>query len=201
MGHYLYAYLAVESILNALVAWEHKKNWERHTMKWIIRRFNSSFKTLVQITLIDTRTPNIEPYGGCLVKINSISTYNTDVFIAQTQKISKRRITEDTSGRDNSRTKTVDTLGDVQSRQPICPSNILTMNSKIVLPPPGHFVNADEYSRKRWGQIQHIANQFCVRWRKESLWPLQPPHKWNEKHRNFQNGDIVLLKTDTNRNQ
>ena len=48
----------------------------------------------------------------------------------------------------NSRPLTADTLGDVQSKQPICPSNILTMKSTVGLPPPGHFVKADEYSRK-----------------------------------------------------
>ena len=101
----------------------------------------------------------------------------------------------------NSRPLTVDTLGDVQSEPPICPSNILTMKSKVVLPPPGHFVKADEYTRKKWRRMQHIANEFWVRWRKEFLWSLQPRDKWNEKHRNFQNRDIVLLKTDTNRNQ
>ena len=45
----------------------------------------------------------------------------------------------------NSRPLMVDTLGNVQSEQPICPSNILTMKSKVVLLPPGHFVKADEY--------------------------------------------------------
>ena len=94
-----------------------------------------------------------------------------------------------------------DTLGDVQSKQPIWPSNILTMKSNVVLPPPGHFVKANEYSRKRWRHIQHIGNEFWVTWQKEFLWSLQPCHKWNEKHRNFQNGGIVLLKTDANRNQ
>ena len=101
----------------------------------------------------------------------------------------------------NSRPLAVDTLGDVQSEQPICPSNILTMKSKVVLPPPGYFVKADEYTRKKWRRMQHIANKFWVRWRKEFLWSLQPRDKWNEKHRNFQNRDIALLKTDTNRNQ
>ena len=96
---------------------------------------------------------------------------------------------------------TVDTLGDVQSEQPICLSNILIIKSKVVLLPPGHFVKAGEYSRKRWRRIQHVANEFWVRRRKEFLWSLQPRHKWNEKHRNFQNGDSVLLKTDANRNQ
>ena len=97
-----------------------------------------------------------------------------------------------------------DTLGDVQSKQPIWTSNILTMKSNVVLPPPGHFVKADEYNRKRWRHIQHIGNEFWVTWNSgilEFLWSLQPRHKWNEKHRNFQNGGIVLLKTDANRNQ
>ena len=48
----------------------------------------------------------------------------------------------------NSRPLTVDMLEDVQSEQPVCPSNILTMKSRVVLPLPGHFVKADEYSRK-----------------------------------------------------
>ena len=114
---------------------------------------------------------------------------------------SLRTLLAETKAIVNSRPLTVDMLGDVQSEQPICPSNILTMKFKVVLPPTGHFMKADEYSRKRWKRIQHIANEFWVRWRKEFLWSLQPHHKWNEKHRNFQNGDIVLLKTDANRNQ
>ena len=48
----------------------------------------------------------------------------------------------------NSRPLTVDTLGDIQSEQPLCPSNILIMKSKVVLPPPGQFVKADEFSRR-----------------------------------------------------
>ena len=75
------------------------------------------------------------------------------------------------------------------------------MKSNVVLPPPGHFVKNDEYSRKRWRPIQHRVNEFWVRCRKVFLWSLQPIHKWNEKHRKFQNGDIVLLKKDANRNQ
>ena len=101
----------------------------------------------------------------------------------------------------NSRPLIVDTLGDVQSEQPVCPSNILTMKSKAVLPPPGQFVKADEFSRRRWRRIQHIANEFWVRWHKEILWSLQTRPKWNNKYRNFQQGDIVLLKTEANRNQ
>ena len=90
---------------------------------------------------------------------------------------SLRTLLAETEAIVNSRPLTVDTLGDVQSEQPICPSNILTMKSKVVLPPPGHFVKADEYSRKRWRCIQHIANEFWVRWEKEFLWLVQSHHK------------------------
>ena len=94
----------------------------------------------------------------------------------------------------------VDMLGDVQSKQPICPSKMFTMKSKVVLPPPGHFVTADEYSRKRWRHIQHITYEFWVRWQKEFLWSLRSHHKWSKKLTNFQNGDVVLLKTDAYHN-
>ena len=75
------------------------------------------------------------------------------------------------------------------------------MKSKVVLPPPGQFVKADEFSRRRWRCIQHIANEFWVRWHKESLWSLQTRPEWNNKCRNFQKGNIMLLKTEANRNQ
>ena len=77
----------------------------------------------------------------------------------------------------------------------------MMVKSKVVLPPPGQFVKADKFSRRRWRHIQHIANEFWVRWCKEFLWSLQTHSKWNNKCRNFQKGDIVLLKTDANRNQ
>ena len=73
---------------------------------------------------------------------------------------SLRTLLEETEAIVYSRPLMVDTLGDLQSKQPICPSNILTMKSKVVLPPPGHFVEDDEYSRRRWRHIQHIANEF-----------------------------------------
>ena len=75
------------------------------------------------------------------------------------------------------------------------------MKSKVVLPPPGQFVKTDEFSRRRWRCIQHIVNEFWVRWHKESLWSLQTRPEWNNKCRNFQKGNIMLLKTEANRNQ
>ena len=101
----------------------------------------------------------------------------------------------------NSRPLTVETLGDVKSEQPLSPNNILTMKTKVVMPPPGEFVRADEFNRRRWRRVQHIANEFWQRWRKEFLSALQSHQKWNKNRREFVTGDIVLLKIDASRNQ
>ena len=60
-------------------------------------------------------------------------------------------------------------------------------DNKVVLSRPGRFVKADEISRGGWRHIKQIANEFWVRWCREC--------------RNFQKIDIVLLKTEANRNQ
>ena len=80
------------------------------------------------------------------------------------------------------------------------PSNLLTMKSKVILPSPGKFSKDDLYCRKRWRRVQHIANKFWIRWRKEFLTSLQQRQQWTEMRRNFEINDVVLLKTDANRN-
>ena len=56
---------------------------------------------------------------------------------------SLRTLLAETEAMLNSRLLAVNTLGDVQSRQPLCLSNILTMKSKAVLPPLFNFVEED----------------------------------------------------------
>ena len=65
-----------------------------------------------------------------------------------------------------------------------------------MLPPPGEFKREDLYCRKRWRRTQHLAQEFWSRWSKEYLQQLQPRNKWIRPGRNFQIGDIVLLKED-----
>ena len=67
------------------------------------------------------------------------------------------------------------------------------MKSKVVSPPPGEFSKPDIYSRKCWRRIQHIANEFWSRWKKEYLQSLQERQKWEGKRRNFKIGDIVAV--------
>ena len=97
----------------------------------------------------------------------------------------------------NSRPLTVDTLSDATSPTPLAPVNLLTMKSKVVLPPPGEFPKEDVYSKKRWRRVQHLANEFWSRWKSEFLQSLQMRRKWNKDRRNFMVGDVVLLKDQT----
>ena len=101
----------------------------------------------------------------------------------------------------NSWLLTVETINDGQSPMQISLNNILTMKTKMVMPPPGVFQKPDLYCRSRWRRIQHLSNEFWSRWRKEFIQTLQERQKWVKMSRNFCIGDIVLLKTDlTTRN-
>jgi hypothetical protein len=85
-------------------------------------------------------------------------------------------------------------VGDIA---PITPNMLLTMKTKVVLPPPpGVFEEADLYSRKRWKRVQSLANTFWVRWRREYLQTLQPRSKWQNKRPNVKVGDIVIVKEE-----
>ena len=95
----------------------------------------------------------------------------------------------------NSRPLTIENLHDPESA-PLTPNQILTMKSRVVLPPPGVFQHADVYCRKRWRITQHLANCFWEKWRKEYLQLLQPRQKWTEEKRNMCVDDVVLLKED-----
>ena len=50
----------------------------------------------------------------------------------------------------NSRPLTVDTLSDADSPLPLTPNHLLTMKSKVIMPPPGVFQKADLYCRRRF---------------------------------------------------
>ena len=95
----------------------------------------------------------------------------------------------------NSRPLTIENLHDPEST-PLTPNQILTMKSRLVLPPPGEFQHADVYCRKRWRITQHLANCFWNRWRREYLQLLQPRQKWSGERRNLCVDDVVLLKEE-----
>ena len=97
----------------------------------------------------------------------------------------------------NSRPLAVDTLNSPDHIEPLTPNMLLTMKSKVVLPPPGSYERTDLYVRKRWRRVQYLANEFWSRWKREFLQSLQLRNKWVKPHRNLQVDDIVLVKDDT----
>ena len=63
--------------------------------------------------------------------------------------------------------------------------------------PPGLFSKNDCFVKRRWAQIQYLANQFWKRWMDEFVPNLLQRQKWFEVKRNFQVNDVVLLVEDT----
>ena len=96
----------------------------------------------------------------------------------------------------NSRPLTVDLLADPSSPNPLTPNHLLTLKTKVVLLPPGVFPSADKFCRKRWRRVQHLANEFWSRWRKDYLLGLQQRQKWIAPRRDMCVDDIVIIKED-----
>ena len=74
----------------------------------------------------------------------------------------------------------------------ITPNDLLLFKNSTCLP-PGLFDESDNYARRRWRQVQYLANVFWKRWTKEYLPLLQARQKWLQPHRNVQKDDIVLV--------
>ena len=47
--------------------------------------------------------------------------------------------------------------------------------------------------KKRWLHCQNVVNKIWQRWQEEYLPTLQQRSKWNERKRNIQDDDIVLV--------
>ena len=76
--------------------------------------------------------------------------------------------------------------------EPLMPNHLLLMKRKPNLP-PCVFLETDNYCRRRWKQIQYLANLFRKRWTREYLPILQERQKWLDVKRNLKVGDVVLI--------
>ena len=86
--------------------------------------------------------------------------------------------------------------------EPLTPNYLLTAKTRVLMAPPGIFQREDLYLRKRWRRVQHLANGFWKRWRRQFLQTLQAQQKWIKPQRNTQIADVVLMKDEnTPRNQ
>ena len=93
----------------------------------------------------------------------------------------------------NSRPLSVDNLFDPTAPLPITPNHLLTMKTSTVMPPPGNFIRADIYSRKRWRRVQYLMNVFWSRWKREYVHHLQSRQRLVRPRKNLSAGDIVLV--------
>ena len=96
----------------------------------------------------------------------------------------------------NSRPLTVNDQNNSECLEPLTPNHLLTMKTKVVLPPPGIFQKVDMYCRKRWRRVQYLANEFWNRWKREYVQSLQVRSKWVNPKRSFQIDDVVLVKDE-----
>ena len=78
----------------------------------------------------------------------------------------------------------------------------LTPNHLLKLCPTGNFppsLPSDEHccTKRRWKNVQYLADQFWKRWSREYLKTIIARQKWFKKKTNFQKDDVVLLVDDS----
>ena len=78
----------------------------------------------------------------------------------------------------------------------LSPNHLLLLRSETPLP-PGLFLKSDTYSRRRWRQVQYLADVFWGRWKREYLPLLQSRQKWFRPKKNFAVGDTVIVVDET----
>ena len=82
--------------------------------------------------------------------------------------------------------------GDLNDLEALTPNHLLQLKAKPLFP-PGLFNKNDQYARRRWRQVQYIADLFWKRWVKEYLPLMQARQKWNRAKKSFAVGDLVLV--------
>lgn len=85
---------------------------------------------------------------------------------------------------------------DSMDLEALTPNHLLLLKTKPILP-PGLFAKEDLYSRRRWKQVQYMADLFWKRWTQEYLPLIQERQRWSTVKRSFAPGDIVLVVDST----
>ena len=81
---------------------------------------------------------------------------------------------------------------DPRDLEPLTPNHLLLLRAGPSVP-PGTFSKQDCYSKRRWRQVQYLADVFWRRWVREYLPSLQERQKWHKQQRNFAVDDVVLV--------
>ena len=93
----------------------------------------------------------------------------------------------------NLRLLSIENICDLTYLEPFTPNHLLTMKPKLLLTPPGRFLETDQYARERWRRVQLLSDQFWKRWRKEYPYLLQSGTKWVARTRNIKERDVVII--------
>ena len=80
---------------------------------------------------------------------------------------------------------------DPSDLEALTPNHLLLLRPATA--PPGLFRPEDLDRKKRWRQVQYLADLFWRRWTREYLPLLRRRTKWTEPGRNVQAGDVVLV--------
>jgi len=84
------------------------------------------------------------------------------------------------------------TSNDPNDLEPLTPAHFL--NNKPTTFMLQHGLESEHNSwKKRWLHCQNVVNRIWQRWQKEYLPTLQQRSKWNERKRNIQEDDVVLV--------
>lgn len=76
----------------------------------------------------------------------------------------------------------------------LTPTTLLTQKVSLPSTPAGDWVK--DLHKSQWRRVQHLAQTFWDRWKKQYLASLQPRRKWKDPTPDLQPGSIVLLKDD-----
>ena len=82
---------------------------------------------------------------------------------------------------------------DPEDPVPLSPSLLLTQKPQQVTNIYENFDKKDLF-HKEWKRVQVLAEMFWRRWQTQYLQTLQLRRKWLEPKRNFQPGDVVLIR-------
>ena len=81
---------------------------------------------------------------------------------------------------------------DHRDPEPLSPNHLLLIGGSVPVP-LGVFRSDDLYSKRRWRQVQYLADVFWSRWSKEYLPLLQRRQRCLHPDRSFAVGDVVLI--------
>ncbi len=84
---------------------------------------------------------------------------------------------------------------DLNDLEALTPNHLLLLKRQPSLP-PGLFEKEDLYARRRWKQVQYLADLFWKRWVREYLPLLQERQKWTQVKQNLTSGDVVMIIDD-----